>query len=167
LTNLGKYNEDELIGLWLELPCTDTVLESALKFIGIGDEYEEYFISDFENDIGLRINEYACLEELNEIAERIENLDTYERQTLQAIVELESPDLSDIPDILNRLDDFILYADIDTDEDIGYYFIHEAGVYDLDRMGKLADYIDYESFGRDIRLDSSGGFTSFGWLERI
>jgi hypothetical protein len=63
------------------------------------------------------------------------------------------------------LDNYLLYADVDDEYDLGYYFIHEAGVYDLGGMGSLANYIDYKAFGRDISFDSNGDFTSLGWLE--
>lgn len=77
LTNLGKYNEGELIGEWVKLPCDD--FEVVLKRIGISDEpdengryYEEYFITDYETDVsGLQIGEYDDLDELNELAESI------------------------------------------------------------------------------------------------
>lgn len=50
LTNLGKYNEGELIFEWLELPTTEEEVEAAFKYIGVaeGTEYEEYFITDYE-----------------------------------------------------------------------------------------------------------------------
>ena len=35
LTNLGKYNEGELIGEWLDLPCTDEELEEASEVFAI------------------------------------------------------------------------------------------------------------------------------------
>ena len=38
LTNLGKYNEGQLIGEWVELPCTDEELEAVKERIGISDE---------------------------------------------------------------------------------------------------------------------------------
>ena len=28
------------------------------------------------------------------------------------------------------------------------------------------NYIDYESFGRDVRFESDGAFSSYGWIER-
>lgn len=31
-------------------------------------------------------------------------------------------------------------------------------------MGALSNYIDYESFGRDIRFDESGVFTDHGYV---
>jgi len=85
---------------------------------------------------------------------------------LQAIIECEAPDVSDIPGILDRLDDYYLYDGVDSDSDLGYYHIHEIGGFNLDSMGELAQYLDYSSYGRDVRLNSSGGgFTQYGWLE--
>ena len=53
-----------------------------------------------------------------------------------------------------------------TDYDFGYYIIEESGCYDTSELGNLSNYIDYEAFGRDVRLETEGGFTSLGWLER-
>ena len=46
LTNLGKYNEGELVGEWVELPASQEELEKVFERIGINEEYEEYFITD-------------------------------------------------------------------------------------------------------------------------
>ncbi|MGX5287622.1 antirestriction protein ArdA, partial [Morganella morganii] len=35
ITNLGKYNEGELVGEWLELPATSKEIEHCLVRIGI------------------------------------------------------------------------------------------------------------------------------------
>lgn len=59
IANLGKYNEGELVGKWVELPCED--LDEVLKEIEVvdGTAYEEYAIHDYESDIeGLNIGEY-------------------------------------------------------------------------------------------------------------
>ena len=51
ITNLGKYCEGYLVGKWVKLPISDDKLDEVLKQIGINEYYEEYFISDCENDI--------------------------------------------------------------------------------------------------------------------
>ena len=49
VTNLGKYNEGELVGKWLDFPTTQTKINTVLKEIGIdGIRYEEIFITDYE-----------------------------------------------------------------------------------------------------------------------
>jgi antirestriction protein len=166
LTNLGRYNEGQLIGKWLGLPYSELELKSTLQEIGINERYEEYFISDYESDIGLDIGEYENLDALNEVAECISNLDSYEFQTLQAAIEYEAPDISRITEIIDRLDEYNLHTDIHDDEDIGNYFLFEAGIYDLSNIGNLANYLNCEAFGRNIRLETDSDFTSLGWLER-
>ena len=87
ITNLGKYNEGELVGKWIELPIDEDDFEEELKEIGIGEEdefgqvYEEYFWTDWECDIpGVTDNlgEYVSLESVNELAEKVESVDDEE-----------------------------------------------------------------------------------------
>lgn len=47
--NLGKYNEGNLVGKWIELPIDEDDLEKVLESIGIdNEEYEEIFIADYD-----------------------------------------------------------------------------------------------------------------------
>jgi hypothetical protein len=163
LTNLGKYNEGELVFEWLELPASDEEIQETFKKIGVaeGSRYEEYFISDFETDIdGLDVGEYENLEELNELAERIDNLDTEELEIFQALMESVS---SNIGNALDNVDNYYLMNDIKDDYDLGKYWIEESGCYEV--PDNLKYYIDYEKFGRDIAMESDGYMTSYGWLQ--
>ena len=71
ITNLGKYNEGELVGEWVKFPTTAEELKEVFKRIGIGQKddfgnpYEEWFITDYD---GRRGEE---LEKAQEYAERI------------------------------------------------------------------------------------------------
>ena len=86
ITNLGKYNEGELIGKWIEFPIDEDELNETLKEIGCKytDEngvvhnplYEEYFFSDWECEIPLEFGEYESISDVNDIAERVKVLDT-------------------------------------------------------------------------------------------
>lgn len=49
LTNLGRYNEGVLMGEWVKLPIPKDKLQEVLDRIGINEQYEEYFISDYES----------------------------------------------------------------------------------------------------------------------
>ena len=161
VTNLGKYNEGEMIGEWINLPATEEELQEVLDRIGINEEYEEFFITDYENEFGYKVDEYANLDELNEIAYKIDNLTDYEKEILKAGLELWS-----FEEVFDNLDDFILMEDINTNYDLGYYWVEESGCYNPDNLGVLRNYINYEAFGRDIRIETDGGFTSYGWIER-
>ena len=54
ITNLGKYNEGELVGEWVKFPTTSEELQKVFERIGIGSKddfgnpYEEWFISDYD-----------------------------------------------------------------------------------------------------------------------
>lgn len=164
ITNLGKYNGGELVYKWLDLPFTDEELQAVLNEIGINEEYEEYFISDYDTDItGLTIGEYDNIEELNNLIEEYDNLDEWDREKVSAIIEADSITLKEAIDCI---DDVNVYPDIQNDYDLGYYWVNEAGIYDLKSMGDLANYIDYELLGRDVRLDESGSFTNNGYVTR-
>ena len=90
LTNLGKYNEGELIYSRLVLPATTEEIQTAYDEIGVADGtmYEEAFISDYETDInGLSISEYASIDDLNELAEELENFDECELEAFGAMLD--------------------------------------------------------------------------------
>ena len=161
IANLGKYNEGKMVGEWINLPATEEELEEVLDRIGINEEYEEIFIPDYENEFNYKVNEYANLDELNDIAYKLDNLTTDEKEKIKAGLELW-----DFEDVFDNLDDFILMENINSDYDLGYYWIEESGCYNLDNLGVLRNYINYEAFGRDIRFETDGGFTSYGWIER-
>ena len=86
ITNLGKYNEGELIGEWVELPITDDELDAVFERIGINEQYEEYFITDYESDFGMTAGEYSSISALNEQAEQLANLDEYELDIVAALL---------------------------------------------------------------------------------
>ena len=164
LTNMGKYNEGELVGEWLELPATEKDLQEAFQRIGIdGVEYEEYFFTDWETDIeGLRLAEHMDLEELNEWAAKYEDLQDCEKEVVQASMELEGCDLEEAIEVREH---YSLLTGVHTNEDLGHFWLFEAGIYAIPDF--IANYIDCEKFGRDIAMEADGGFTSKGWLERI
>lgn len=172
ITNLGKYNEGALIGKWITFPIEEDDLQEVLKEIEccyydeegeyINTGYEEFFFTDWDCDFDIDLGEYGNIDKLNELAETINNW-ADDEDLLKAACELWN-----IEYILNNSpDEYILYSDIHTDYDLGYYWINDSGCYNLDKMGNLVNYIDYESFGRDIRLESDGGFTKLGFVEYV
>ena len=183
IANLGKYNEGEMVGDWLELPASEEEIQEFMVKVGLGYYdfkgdyiqgvekdgviYEEYAIHDIECDFTSlynEIGEYTSLELLNELAKKLEELDSDELEKLEAIIEYDGMGgIEGLDSLIDELDNYILYADIESDYDLGYYWIEESGCYDIPSF--LQNYIDYESFGRDIRLNGSGSFTKYGWIE--
>lgn len=175
ITNLGKYNEGELIGEWVGFPTTPEEIQAVFKRIGIGqtDEfgqpYEEWFITDYDCPIpGLYdcLGEYESLDELNYLANKIEEMTTAEQECFEAAVELGeyTGSVQDLINLTENLDCYELYSDIHSDSDLGYYYAEDSGIYDTGAMGALSNYIDYEGFGRDIRFEEGGTFTDHGYI---
>ena len=166
LTNLRKYVEGCLVGQWVKLPIDEDKLCDILKRIGINDEYEEFFITDYESSfVGLRdiLGEHENIEALNELAEMLESLSDNDEDKLNAILECEScRGVSDIKELVEQLDEFDLITDINDDDDLGRYMIDECCC--LSVPAHLQNYIDYESYGRDVRLEASITYTSYGCL---
>lgn len=166
ITNLGRYNEGYLVGKWVKLPVDDETLDKVLTEIGINEQYEEYFITDYENTlvgIGDVISEYSSVAALNKLAQRLEVLSDADADKLGAVLEYEAcKSVSEVIDLLDELDEFDLLPDVENDEDLGYYYVEEYGSIDIPES--IRAYFDYEAYGRDIRLESSCLFTSYGFL---
>lgn len=150
LTNLGKYNEGELVYKWLDLPATEDEIEEAKEAIGINEQYEEWFITDYETDIeGLKVGEYEDLDALNELAERYENLHEYEQEAVTAIIEAEGYDLEEALDIVED-GRYVFYKGQDL-EDVAYDLVEEGCFGDI--ADSIKNYIDYEAIARDLGFD--------------
>lgn len=129
LTNLGKYNEGMLIGEWVDLPVSEEELEKVFKRIGINDEYEEYFITDYESDVdGLKVGEYENVDDLNELAEALEDLDSEEENVLSVMLEDGCTFEEALEKIKDR--DYMVYYNCDSMEDVAYQVVEESGLLD-------------------------------------
>ena len=161
VTNLGKYNEGELLGEWVDFPVSEEELDEVFARIGIdGKYYEEYFITDYEGIwAGSMKDEYISIERLNDIAETLQEFDedvlaaALEYWTLYDVLEMNPIDL-------------MIYSDVHDEYDLGYYWLEESGCYNLGN-DILRRYFDYEAFGRDIAMEAQGGFTSKGFIEYV
>ena len=170
ITNLGKYNEGELVGEWITFPISDDDLNDVFARIGMnyinedGEEvntgYEEYFFP-YWDDIAANIAEsleYISIKEINEIAEKFEN---YDGDLLAAIIEVFGFD-----DAIHTDPDEYSLLPCYTDEELGEYYIEERYPELNDKLGWFFSYFNYEEFGRDCRFEQDGDFTKYGYVVR-
>ena len=101
--------------------------------------------------------ERLTLDIANELAENLENVD---EDIVLSFIESDSSDPSYLASV--DFDDCNLYPDISTDKELGEYLVEEVGV-ELSKE-KLILYIDYEKFGRDVRLEEGGSFVDKGYF---
>ena len=180
LANLGKYNEGILKGEWVELPLSETELEEVMINIGVAhydkegnfvpyvietDEkgyeyvYEEYAIHDYETDLNIPISEYSNLDNLNTIAEIVED---FELDQVNALLDGGVIDMKDllegnINEIIQNYGFIELEPTMNEEQEVGYAYVDEV-CGGLECLSKeiLERYFDYEAFGRDILLGGEG-----------
>lgn len=152
LTNLGKYNEGELVGEWVELPVSQEELQEVFERIGINEEYEEYFITDYECDL-YEVGEYENIDKLNDIAERIKELDEEKSKVVKALIQKLDYTLYEAIDKVNS-GDYMIYNDCENMTDVAYQVVEECG-YLENVPDNVARYFDYESFGRELEIEGN------------
>ena len=173
ITNLGKYNEGELVGEWVKFPTTAEELKKVFDRIGIGQKddfgqpYEEWFITDYDCYVGAlydKLGEYENLDELNYLASKLEEMGEGEYAQFQAAMEVgdHSGSLQEIINLTDNLDCYDLYPSIQDYDDLGRYYIDELDAMQVPEH--LRNYIDYEAYGRDVALEESGDFTDLGYI---
>ena len=93
----------------------------------------------------------------NELAENLEDVD---EDLVLSFIESNSSDPKYLASA--EFDDCNLYPDISTDRELGEYVVEELGV-ELSRE-QLERYLDYEKYGRDVRLSEGGSFVDKGYF---
>ena len=163
ITNLGKYNEGELVYKLISFPISEEELNEALATIGCKytDEngvvhnpfYEEYFFSDWECEIPFEYSEYESVEDLNIIAERVEALEAYEQDVLKVIMEAHT---SDVDEALRIVEDgnYTIWNDCINMADVAQTMVEECEYFG-NIPERLQCYIDYEKMGRDLAIEGT------------
>ena len=173
ITNLGKYNEGELVGEWVKFPTTAEELKEVFKRIGIGQRddfgqpYEEWFITDYDcyvDGLYSKLGEYENLDELNYLASKLDEMSESEYAQFQAGMEMgdHCGSLQEIINLTENLDCYEVYPHIEDYDDLGRYYIEELEVMQVPEH--LQNYIDYEAYGRDVAMDENGSFTDQGYV---
>lgn len=165
ITNLGKYNEGELVGETLKFPTSPQAVEALLKNIGVdGIRYEEFFITSFDGDVlGLYdyLGEYENLDELNHLACLLSELPQSEIEKFEAALHMgaHTSSVADIINLAENLEYFEFYPDIENEDDLGRYYAE-----DLPIPAELKGYFDYEAYGRDISINEDGHLAPGGYI---
>ena len=173
VTNLGKYNEGELVGEWVKFPTTAEEMQKVFKRIGIGEKddfgyaYEEWFITDYDCYVdGLydKLGEYANIDELNYLASKLDDMMQYDYDKFCAAVSMgeHTNSIQDLINLTENLDCYDVYSDIRDDDDLGRYYLEEVDIGAVPEY--LQNYIDYEAYGRDVRFSDGGEYTDFGYV---
>lgn len=163
LTNLGKYTEGYLIGKWITL-STDINWIDELESIGVKDntDYEEFFVTDFESNTHIKINEYISISELKEMAEKIEELNnSIDSDIFNAILTCTTDFDEAYKIAING--EYIYFDNVSDENELGQTLVEE-GFFSSNIDEKLKMYLDYESIGRDYMINVNGSFSDDGFI---
>lgn len=139
----GKYNDGSLCGLWIDLSTFNDFDDfiDFCKAIHADEEDPELMAQDFEGFPRQWYNEGFMSEgDFDNIIEYSEFCDKYSQEAVDDYMEFH-----------DELDDFeeAYCGEWDSEEDFARHIVSEC--YDLEKsMGELANYFDYEAFGREL-----------------
>lgn len=157
IANLGKYNEGEQVGAWFTPPIDYEDMEEK---IGLHGEYEEYAIHDYE--LPFEISEHTSIDEINHLCEMVMELEG--TPIYDELNEIQGMWFGSLEELLENVDNITCYSDCDSMEDIARYYIEESGALG-EVPAELQNYIDYESYGRDLEFSGKYLVTSHGVFE--
>ena len=158
ITDLEAYNNGHLVGDWYELPMSEEELSTAITEVLANGQnvckdahiHEEYFITDYECDY-MKIDEYSSLTNLNEIAQKMSDLDQNQKTAVKLL--LEANIVNDFDDAIENIEN--IYCTGETKmEDVAYNYIQETGAFQ-NMPESLQYYFDYEKLGRDMEIEGS------------
>ena len=166
--NQGKYNEDRLVGAPLKFPTTTEAVQDLLKQIGIdGIRYEEIFIASYDGpmpQLHKHLGEYESIDELNHLACLLSELSQDELAVFEAVMDSGeyTGSVKDLINLSQNLDSYSFYSDVHTEEDLGRMYLQELEAVPVPEH--LIDYIDYEAYGRDVRINEDGHLAPGGYV---
>ncbi|WP_099833096.1 antirestriction protein ArdA [Streptococcus suis] len=143
----------------VEVSCPISYEELKEK-MGLSDDQElEFIVVSSTDDL---ISENDSLDTINEFAEMIEDVD-------DDLVFAVNESLGyKAKEILREGEDFFerctLLSDVDSQRELGEHIVDGIGISNLDK-DTLESYFDYEAYGRDMDINNTGGFTSYGYLQ--
>ena len=156
------------MGAPLKFPTTTEAVQDLLKQIGIdGIRYEEIFIASYDGpmpQLHKHLGEYESLDELNHLACLLSELNEYELEVFEAVMDSGeyTGSVKDLINLAQNLDDYNFYSDIHTEEELGRMYIQELEAVPVPEH--LIDYIDYEAYGRDVRINEDGHLAPGGYV---
>ena len=150
---LSAYNNGYLHGSWIDASegidhvqeCIKEMLASSPMNYG-GEECEEWAIHDFQGFGNYRVEEYSDLEELCAIADLMKECgDRFPDDVVSDLINDYGIDGAKE----KMEDDYI--GEFDSPTDLAYQYVEDTCL--LDGVSKtVAQYFDYEAFGRDLEM---------------
>lgn len=163
----SRYTPVDSSGTYLYLPMVQMQIEGAMLRAGI-DSNEDMCLRFLESELSTEVNtlldmEHETLSSLNEMCEAVSKLIPAERDKLGAVVSFAKPEISgQIKNLAKQLEFFDFIPGARNAEDYGRYMIRDSEHFEYDE--NLAEYYDYEKYGRERMEREHGGFNDRGYV---
>jgi len=165
ISNREQYENGTPGGEWLKLPTTAEQFQTALQ--AVGATRENFIISEHETPIkGITLDmvRNADIDELNYMAVRLETLDRFQTQKLNAAA--DSPmyfeHVGQFIDYPDNTDFFVLIPDVFNHVQLGGYYLEKSEMIQMPEEWTGA--IDIEMLGQLAAKSENGYFTEHGYI---
>lgn len=146
----ARNREDSIKGAWFNLPVKMDYLSQKLGL----EKDDEYIIADYEAPF--LISENKSIVQLNTLAQALGEVP---KAFITHMSELIGNFFDDPKELIEDWKTVTLVPEIGNDKEYGKYLI-DTGGYTL--PSELENYIDYEAFGRDDRINRMVVYTDAG-----
>lgn len=193
VANLGKYNEGESVGAWLELPVSQAELDRFLsERLGLeldpqvafekgmrGEPvYEEYAIHDTDisiPDLDIDVSEYSNLSDLNILAATLADHQEVNLEAVSLCADQIASDITPLQyaNLIIQADEIPYYSydffgiehsgTWSNDEKFGYTLLEDSPVREYLEEHDMFGYFDVEEYGRDNSQNCT--LTDDGYLD--
>lgn len=104
------------------------------------------------------------IDELNHLACLLSEMSQSDLEKFETVIDAghHTSNVKDLINLTYNLDCYDLYPDIADDEALGRLYLQEFGTIPVPEA--LVDYIDYEAYGRDARINENGHFAPSGYV---
>ena len=131
--------------------------EKKTRIAGVVSENE--FLERFFQD-----KPFGPLDDLNELAKRLDNMDEQELQTFEGALNAESINgIQDIFRVADSLKDYVFISGVTTEKELGEYLV-ASGYKGFSEDAK--PYLDYAAIGTEYYAERGGAFTAHGYTLR-
>lgn len=178
--NLGKYNEGQILGDWIDLPTSEKRIHDFLKdVVGLNEDYEEYFIADYdipEEYSFIPKNEHCDLYDLNLLATQLNGMHPKSIESIE-LYSLRETNLS-IKDLLNitlqihnisygaySFDGMEYCSNLSNEELFGRTVAEAYGLTDELERKNVEQYFDFEAYGKDTALNEDVELGENGYID--
>lgn len=161
LTNLRAYDEGDVIGEWVRLPCSAEDMQQVFERNYITNE-SGWFISDYElkdslSNMKSGISMYTDVDEINYVAAVLDELPDDDYKKFECIVSSGIKSFSSVIDyvtLARNLDCYDVLPAKD-EEEIGRCLMKDKRLPDINGI-PLSEYIDYKAIGRQFMVSAHG-----------